>query len=183
MSKSKNTATDTPSISNVERLKELEKARLWASETPCMLEFIDCGNLADLDGCDMSLNKEQMNGVFLLLDGVLANLEGISVSVIAGECKTEERTVEAIHRYCDDARNIILLAVKLAKVRLAEEENNEESVSDVVCMNEIWVAGFLASLRFANEIYVSSIYECVRKLIEAIPVPSEGGGNAHDSLH
>lgn len=181
MSKSKNTATDTPSISNGERLKELEKARLWASETPCMLEFIDCGNLADLDGCDMSLNKEQMNGVFLLLDGVLANLEGISV--IADECGTEERATRTILTAADAARDIISLAVKLAKVRLAEDENNEKRVSDKICMGSIWVAGFLASLRLANEIHISNIYECVHELIGAIPAPSEGGNNAINSLH
>ena len=146
-----------------------------------MLEFIDCGNLVDLDGCDMSLNKEQMNGIFLLLDGVFSNLEGISV--IANECGTEEKTAGTIRRFCDDAMNIISLAMKLAKVRLAEEENNEESASDEICMVKIWVAGFLASLRLANEIHVSNIYECVQELIEAIPAPSEGGGNAHDSLH
>jgi len=181
MIKSKNTATNTPSISNVERLKELEKARLWASETPCMLEFIDCGNLADLDGCDMSLSKEQMHGVFLLLDGVLSNLDGISL--IASECGTKELAIRTINQAADDARDIISLAVKLAKVRLDDEENNEESASDEVCMVNVWVAGFLASLRLANEIHVSNIYQCVHELIEAIPASSEGGGNAHDSLH
>lgn len=181
MSKPKNTATDTPSISNVKRFKELEKALLWASETPCMLEFIDCGNLVDLDGCDMPLNKEQINGVFLLLGGVLANLEGISL--IAEEYGTEERAIRAILSATDAARDIISLAVKLAKVRLAEEENNEEIVSDEICMRSVWVAGFLASLRSANEAHVSNIFESVRELTEAITAPSEGGGNAHDSLH
>lgn len=146
-----------------------------------MLEFIDCGNLADLDGCDMLLSKEQMNGVFLLLDGVLANLE--SISLIANEFGTEELAIRTINQAADDASNIISLAVKLAKVRLAEDENGEESASDDVCMVSVWVEGFLASLRLANEIHVRNIYECVKELIEAIPAPSEGGGNAHDSLH
>lgn len=181
MSKSKNTTTDTPSISNAQRLKELEKARLWASEAPCMLKFIDCGNFADLDGCDMSLNKEQMNGVFLLLDGVISNLE--CASAIASEYGTEELAIKTINIAAHAAIDIISLAVKLAKVRLADEESDEENASDEVCMVSIWAAGFLASLRLANEIHVSNIYQCVHELIEAIPAPSEGGGNAHDSLH
>lgn len=180
MSKSKNTPNQTQSISN-KRLKEFEKARLWASETPCMLEFIDCGNLADLDGCDMSLSKEQMNGVFLLLDGVLANLEGISL--IASEFGTEELAIRTINQAADDASNIISLAVKLAKVRLAEEENDEESASDDVCMVSVWVGGFLASLRLVNEVHLSNIHQGLHELIKAIPAPSEGGGNAHDSLY
>jgi hypothetical protein len=181
MSKSRNTTTDTPSISNVKRLKELEKARLLASEMPCILKFIDCGNLADLDGCDMALDREQMNGVFLLLDGVYSSLATIeSIAVGYG---TEERYIQAISSDIDDARKIISLATKLAKVHLIDEEKNEENTSVDVCMVSSWVAGFLASLRVANELYVIGIYHCVHNLIEAIPAPSEGGGNAHDSLH
>ena len=171
MSKSINAITDTTSISNIQRIEELEKARAWAAETPCILEFIDCGNLVDLNGCDMSLSREQMNGVLLLLEGVLSNLE--LIGVIARENGTEDLPISTIDSATDAARDIILLAVKLAKVRLAEG-----NASDKVCMVKVWVAGFLASLRFANEFHVRNIYECVNELIEAIPAPSEGGDDA-----
>lgn len=181
MSKSKNTATDTPSISNIERLEKLEEARILASEMPCILKFIDCGNLADLDGCDMVLDRGQMEGAFLLLGSVYSSLE--IIESIAAKYGTEDELIQTISSYVDDARKIISLATKLAAVHLAEDENGEESDSDVICMVSSWVAGFLASLRVANELYVTGIYHCVHKLIEAIPAPSEGGGNAHDSLH
>jgi|CXWL01.1.fsa_nt_gi hypothetical protein len=51
----------------IEGLKELQKARYWASEIDCMLQFIDCVDLVDLNGCDMSISREQMDGLFFLL--------------------------------------------------------------------------------------------------------------------
>ena len=177
MSKSKNTTADNTSISNIQRLEKLEEARLLASDMPCILKFIDCGNLADLDGCDMVLDREQMNGVFLLLDSVHSSLA--TIESIAVEYGTEEWAIRAISSDIDDARKIILLATKLAKVHLIDEG----SASVDVCMVSSWVTGFLASLRVANELYVTGIYHCVHELVKAIPAPSEGGGNAHDSLH
>ncbi|WMJ09362.1 hypothetical protein [Nitrosomonas sp. sh817] len=182
MSKSKKTINQTPSISNSEILKELRKARNCVSDISCALEFIDCGDLVDLDGCNMSISREQMEGLFNLLDGAVDNLEQIQQTV--RQYGTLKETTKAICDSIEKAVRIILLAEKIERVRLAEyeEENGKKDLHYQVSLVKVWTAGFLVSLRLAKE-YIANLFYSIEELCEAIPAPSEGGGNAHDSLH
>ncbi|MBV6448920.1 hypothetical protein [Nitrosomonas sp.] len=181
MSKSKNTR-QTSSISNAESLKELKKVRDCVSDISCALTFIDCADLVDLDGCDMSISREQMEGLFDLLEGAVFNLEQIQHTV--NKYGTLKETTKAICNSIEKAVRIILLAVKIERVRLAEyeDETGKKDFSYTVCLVKVWTAGFLVSLRLANEC-IDGLFYSIGELCEAIPAPSEGGGNAHDSLH
>lgn len=182
MSKSKNTPNQTPSISNSEILKELRKARNCVADISCVLSFIDCGDLVDLDGCDMGISRKQMEGLFNLLDGAVNNLEQIQQTV--KQYGTLKKTTKSICASIECALNIISFAMKIERVRLAEyeEETGKKDSSYQVCLVKVWTAGFLVSLRLAKE-YIDDLFYSIDKLCVTIPVSSEGGGNAHDSLH
>ncbi|MDP2225670.1 hypothetical protein [Nitrosomonas sp.] len=181
MSKSK-TTRQAPSISNSEILKELRKARNCVSDISCVLSFIDCADLVDLDGCDMSVSREEMEGIFNLLNGAVLNLEQIQHTV--KKYGTLKETSKAICDSIEHALSIIFLAVKIERVRLAgyEEETGQKDSSYQVCLVDIRTAGFLVSLRLANEC-IDGLFYSIEELCAVIPNSAEGANNAIDALH
>lgn len=162
---------------------ELRDAANLADEIGCMFEFIDCANLVDLDGCNMHITRKQMDGVFSLLDTAVNNLEKIWGAV--NEYGTLEQTKAAICESIEAALNIISLAVKIEKVRLSNEEEDEgkEDSNYSISLSSIFNSGFLASIRFVGEEHVQPLYTAINELREAITIRNEGGADAVDTLH
>ena len=175
-------ASKKPSISNAECLKELKKARNCVSDISCVLEFINCANFVDLDGCDMSISREQMEGLFNLLDGAVNNLEQIQYTV--DQHGTLKETSKSICGSIECALNIIFLAVKIERVRLAEheEKTGKEDFSYQVSLVDVSTAGFLVAIRLARE-FIDGLFYSIDELCEAVPRHVEGGDLVKDPLH
>lgn len=124
-----------------------------------------------------------MDGLFSLLDGAVNNLKKAKQTV--KRYGTIKKNKKRICASIECSLNIISLAVKIEKVRLAEyeEETGKKDSSYQVSLIKVWTAGFLVSLRLAKE-HLRDIFYSIEVMREAImPSPTEGGGNAHDSLH
>lgn len=150
---------------------EILKARVWVFRIQGIFQLIDCNKLYDLDdGGPLVLSMEQMQGVFMLLDGIAADLDEIDsiVTVYGGE----SRQVEGVSCSLIRALSIISLVKEVSNSRIGDDSEMLD-----VSLGSEWGAGFFTALSWARE-YLDSVEEGLKYLFLELTANAKGGANA-----
>ncbi|MDV6347296.1 hypothetical protein R2083_07170 [Nitrosomonas sp. Is35] len=195
-------ASESATVSNIERLKELERARLIISKCISVIGFIDCGEMMEqVNGLTrtLSLSWEQMLGAFLVVESVVPLVREVREIVIKMSpceeithdiCRSTDAfffmtsfSLKLARIHLDKARDRTILFrkdVEVCKmVGLPTEWNSQE---ECFSMDSIGICGLFHVMQLTDD-RAGDIYEGVNALCELISETLEGDGNVHDSLH
>lgn len=162
------------SIENNVGAERVLKARVWVFRIQGIFQLIDCNELYELnDGSPLVLSMAQMHGVFMLLEGIVSDLEEIEsiVTNYGGESKRVSSILSSLSR----ALSVISLVKKVSDSRIGDDC----AMLDVSLGTE-WGSGFFTALSWARE-FLDSVEEGLKYLFLELTANIKGGANAQTS--
>lgn len=169
--------------SDAERLEALNKAGDMVSGIICNLEFIDFSLDTDGDCIDSFITKDQVRGLFLIVESIFEQLKEIKQLVDKHALHEPERL--EITEMIDDGLLMLDACLMAAKIRF-DNEVIEKGEDYRICLFRRWFYGFFVTLNLSCKrmfFLTEHIYKICGRIPDPIESDNKGGGDGENPLH